>query len=93
MSQRLIRFAAVAGLALLPACNEMSTSEGMIVGAALGYVTAQALEADHDWTIVAVLAGAAVGTLVARNSKTNRCAYARSNGRYYVEPCPRPRRR
>ena len=84
---------AAAGMVLLSACNDLSTGEGMLAGAALGYITAQALEADDDWTIVAVLAGAAIGTLVARNDKTNRCAYARGHGRYYVEPCPRRYRR
>jgi len=91
MSHTLVSFAAITGLVLLPACDEMSTGEGMIFGAALGYVTAQALEADDDWTILAVLAGAAVGTLVARDYKHDRCAYARGHGRYSVESCARYR--
>ena len=89
MFKPLIRGAVVASIALLPACEDMSREEGILVGAVVGYMTAQALEADKDWTIVAVLAGAAAGTLVARNQRTHRCAYAHGHNRYYVAACPR----
>lgn len=89
MFRPLVRATAIAGVALLPACENMSREEGILAGAFFGYLTAQALEADHDWTIVAVLAGAAVGTLVARNTRTNRCAYAYGHDRYYTAACPR----
>lgn len=73
-------------------CEDMTREERMIAGAAAGamagLITAEVLEADSDWRIVAVLGGAAIGTLVARNRSTGRCAYARGDGYYYTRPCP-----
>lgn len=73
------------------ACDDMSRSDRVlaagIVGAGVGLITANVLEADRNWTLLAVLAGAAIGTLVARNDRTNECAYAAGNGRYRVRPC------
>jgi len=94
MGGRLHRVLAVLSIvAMLPACDDQSGDQdiltGAIAGAFLGYITAEALQADHDWQLVAVLAGAAAGTMVARNRKTNRCAYARGHDRYYIRPCPR----
>lgn len=67
---------------------------GGIVGAGAGLLTASAFRANSNWTIVSVLAGAAVGTLVARNAQTGECAYyagtdAQGRDRYEVRPCPR----
>lgn len=67
---------------------------GGIVGAGAGLLTASAFRANSNWTIVSVLAGAAVGTLVARNQQTGECAYyagtdAQGRDRYEVRPCPR----
>jgi osmotically inducible lipoprotein OsmB len=80
-----------AALLAVAACEDMSRDEQMIVGGlvggAVGLVTANALDANHNWTIVAVLAGAAVGSLVARNNATNECAYAAGNGKYRILPC------
>jgi osmotically inducible lipoprotein OsmB len=61
---------------------------GGLGGAAAGFLTARALDADRDWQIIGALAGAAVGTLVAQNRQTGDCAYARGDGTYYVAPCP-----
>lgn len=83
---------ALAALAILSACEGMTRQERMVTGgltgAALGALTAKALENDRDWIIIGALAGAAVGTLVAQNSATNECAYARGDGTYSVRPCP-----
>ncbi|MCC5984591.1 MAG: glucose-6-phosphate isomerase [Rhodobacteraceae bacterium] len=67
---------------------------GGIVGAGAGLLTASAFGANSNWTVVSVLAGAAVGTLVARNAQTGECAYyagtdAQGRDRYEVRPCPR----
>ncbi|NNU81507.1 glucose-6-phosphate isomerase [Halovulum dunhuangense] len=79
-------------LLLTAACENMTTDEQMIfgglAGATVGVVGAEALDANTNWTILAALAGAAVGTLVARNNRTQQCAYARGDGTYYVRPCP-----
>ena len=76
----------------LSACVPGTEDEvtGALVGAVFGGITAKALKADRDWVIIGALAGAAAGTLIARNSQTNECAYARGDGTYYRAPCPRP---
>ena len=60
---------------------------GALVGGSLGFITAKALDADNDWTVISTLGGAAAGTLVARNTANNRCAYATRDGRYRVAQC------
>ena len=84
---------AAAGLALLSlvACEGMSpearTVAGVAGGAAAGLIAAEALEADDDWRLIAALAGAAAGTMVAQNTQTGQCAYARGDGTYYTAAC------
>lgn len=60
---------------------------GAAIGAGLGFITAKALGADNDWTVISTLGGAAAGTLVARNTARNECAYATGDGRYRRGPC------
>ena len=90
MYRNIISIACASALAL-SAC-QMTTNEqavvGGLVGAGAGLITAKALDANHNWTIIAVLAGAAAGTMVARNSATNECAYANGDGTYRTGPCP-----
>ncbi|MCB4457869.1 glycine zipper 2TM domain-containing protein [Leisingera sp. McT4-56] len=78
-------------LGLLPACEnltpEQRTVVGITAGAAAGLITADALKADDDWRLIAALAGAAAGTLVAQNNAAGRCAYAHGDGTYYTRPC------
>lgn len=86
-------YAAVMSMSLLlPACEnltpEQRTVVGVTAGAATGLITAEALNADDDWRLIAALAGAAAGTIVAQNSTTRNCAYARGDGTYYTAPCP-----
>lgn len=82
---------ACAGAIALSAC-QMTTNEqvlvGGLVGAGAGLITANALDANRNWTIVAVLAGAAAGTMVARNNAENKCAYSNGDGTYRTGPCP-----
>lgn len=81
---------ALAGVMALGAC-QMTDQERMIagglVGAGAGLLTANALNANPNWTVVSTLAGAAVGTLVARNARTNECAYKVGPDRYEVRRC------
>lgn len=83
---------AVTALSLLTAgCEDMSREEAMVVGgiagASAGYLTAKALDADPDWIVITTLAGAAIGTLVARNRQTDECAYKWRDGRYRIARC------
>jgi len=60
---------------------------GSLTGAALGVATAKALNADDEWVVVAALAGAAVGTIVARNDSKGQCAVANADGTYTIYEC------
>lgn len=80
----------LAGAMALAGC-QMTQQERMIagglIGAGAGLLTANALNANPNWTVVSTLAGAAVGTLVARNAQTNECAYKVGPDRYEVRRC------
>lgn len=67
---------------------EQRTVAGVAGGAAGGLILADALKADDDWRLIAALAGAAAGTVVAQNNQTRQCAYSRGDGTYYSAPCP-----
>ncbi|SEL00105.1 hypothetical protein SAMN05443999_10390 [Roseovarius azorensis] len=76
----------------LAGCENMTpesrTVAGVAGGAAAGLLTAEALGADSNWRLISALAGAAAGTVVAQNTATGNCAYARGDGTYYRAPCP-----
>lgn len=76
----------------LTACENLTEDQRTVVGvaggAAAGLIAADALDANKNWTIIAALAGAAAGTVVAQNNATKTCAYARGDGTYYEAPCP-----
>lgn len=88
--------ALLAGAMTVAGCQMTSDQQmlaGGVIGAGAGLLTASALRANTNWTIATTLAGAAVGTLVARNQQTNECAYYagqdnRGNDVYDVRPCP-----
>lgn len=75
----------------LSGCDTMSpqsrTVAGATGGAAAGLITAEALNAGNNWRLIAALAGASAGTVVAQNTQNNSCAYARGDGTYYRAPC------
>jgi hypothetical protein len=76
----------------LAGCQMTQTGQmaaGGLIGAGATALTAQALGANTNWTILAALGGAAIGTLVARNSFTGQCAFANGDGTYTTGPCPR----
>jgi osmotically inducible lipoprotein OsmB len=89
MKQSLIAALLAAPLALT-ACETTNTRTVIAggTGAALGALTAEALADDDRWTVLGALAGAAAGTMVARNTETQNCAYALGDGTYRVAPCP-----
>jgi outer membrane lipoprotein SlyB len=77
---------------LLQGCENLTPEQRAVVGitggAAAGLITAEALDADDNWRLIAALTGAAAGTIVAQNSATGQCAYARGDGTYFSAPCP-----
>lgn len=83
---------ASAGILTLQACENLTPDQRTVVGvaggAAAGLITADAFDANDNWRLIAALAGAAAGTVVAQNSATQQCAYARGDGTYIVAPCP-----
>jgi len=92
MKSRNLKTLLTVGILMLPACENLTSEQRTVVGiaggAAAGLITADALNADNDWRLIAALAGAAAGTIVAQNSATDLCAYARGDGTYYTAPCP-----
>jgi osmotically inducible lipoprotein OsmB len=92
MRRSLLNLLSVTSMVLATGCETLTTEQRTVVGAttgaAAGLITAEVLDADDDWRLIAALAGAAAGTLVAQNTATDRCAYARGDGTYYTVPCP-----
>lgn len=92
MKKIYVNVLAVAGLLALTGCENLTSEQrtvvGVTAGAAAGLMTAEALDADNNWRLIAALTGAAAGTLVAQNSATDLCAYARGDGTYFTTPCP-----
>ncbi|MFB9149278.1 glucose-6-phosphate isomerase [Roseovarius ramblicola] len=80
---------ALAGLALAACANTGDNREvtGAALGAGAGLIAAAAFEASAGWTVLTTLAGAAAGTLIARNTRTNQCAYSNGDGTYRTVPC------
>lgn len=87
----LIPAALLAATVALAGCQMTQTERsvvGGVTGAAGGLAVANLLGANTNWKILATTAGAAAGTLLAQNTQTGKCAYARGDGTYYEAPCP-----
>lgn len=67
---------------------DQQAAVGAVAGGAAGLITADALDANDNFTILAGLGGAAAGTLVARNNAEKTCAYSNGDGTYSLAPCP-----
>ncbi|MCI2394004.1 glucose-6-phosphate isomerase [Aliiroseovarius sediminis] len=92
MKKTLLTLTCVAALAL-SACNRPLTDQektivGGVAGIGAGLITANAIGANKNWTVLTTLAGAAAGIMVARNQHTNQCAYSNGDGTYRTAPCP-----
>lgn len=87
--KREVLVGAVAGLALSGCIDTTDNREltGAAIGAGVGLVGAAVFDANAGWTVLSTLAGAAAGTLIARNTRTNQCAYANGDGTYRTVPC------
>lgn len=90
MRKPILTLSAIAMLALAGCMTpaEQRVAGGAAIGGALGLISAKALGANDNWTVLTTLGGAAAGAMVARNQQTRECAYARGDGTYYVRPCP-----
>lgn len=89
MKRSLIALACIAPLVLAGCLSPYEERQiaGAAIGSGLGYLTAKALDANEGWVVLTTLAGAAAGTLVARNTARGTCAYANGDGTYREEPC------
>ena len=82
----------LASLASLTLAGCIDTSDnreltGAALGAGAGLIGAAVFDANAGWTVASTLAGAAAGTLIARNTRTNQCAYSNGDGTYRTVPC------
>ena len=86
MKTRSLSSIETAAVLALAACENLTPEQRTVVGvkgdAAAGFITAEALEADDEWRLIAALVGAAAGTVVAQNSSDQLCTYARGDGTY-----------
>lgn len=91
MRVKLIALTLSASLGLAGCYNTLTPDQqlavGALGGAAAGLLAADIVNANSNWTVLAALAGAAAGTVVARNQQTGLCAYARGDGTYYEARC------
>jgi hypothetical protein len=92
MTIRILGLACAAAMTLA-ACEATTQDDraalGAVAGGAAGVLAANALDANPEWTLIAGLAGAAAGTVVARSTvNSSTCAYSRGDGTYYTAPCP-----
>lgn len=89
--RKIIITAAIAGALALAGCENMTpqqqTAVGGLTGATLGVISARALGVDRNWILLAALAGATAGTIVARNNADQTCAVANGDGTYRVVRC------
>jgi len=87
--KRAAAFASLAGL-ILAGCIDTSDNReltGAAIGAGTGLIGAAIFDANAGWTVISTLAGATAGTLIARNTRTDQCAYANGDGTYRTVPC------
>ena len=89
--KKLIPVGLLAATLVIAGCQMTQTERsvvGGVAGAAGGLAVANLFGANTNWKILGTVAGAAAGTLLAQNTQTGRCAYARGDGTYYEAPCP-----
>lgn len=79
----------LAGLMLAGCLDTTDNREltGAAIGAGVGLIGAAAFDVSTGWIVASTLAGAAAGTLIARNTRTNQCAYSNGDGTYRTVPC------
>ena len=90
MKKSLMALPLIAALALsgCMTTGQQNQLGGAVVGGAAGLAGAKILGANDNWTMLATLAGAAAGTMIAKNATTGECAYSNGDGTYRTGPCP-----
>lgn len=79
-------FAALLVSACQPTAQNQATL-GAVFGGVTGLALSELVDANPQWTAVAVIGGAAAGTMLAQNQTTRECAYSDGRGGYYLAPC------
>lgn len=85
-----ITAAMIAAALAVSACQptpQNQAATGAVLGGAAGFALSELVDANSQWTAVAVLGGAAAGAVVAQNQATRECAYSDGRGGYYVAAC------
>lgn len=85
LSLALVSSLALAGCMSSPDAQRQAA--GTAVGGVAGLAVGKALGLGDGWVAVTTIAGATAGTLVARNTANNMCAYADGRGGYVRRPC------
>jgi hypothetical protein len=80
-------FATVIAVSACEPTPQNQAALGAAFGGAAGFALAELVDANPEWTAVAVLGGAAAGAVVAQNQATSECAYADGRGGYYIAAC------
>lgn len=80
-------FAAAIAVSACTPTPQGQSALGAAFGGAAGFALSELVDANPQWTAVAVLGGAAAGAVVAQNQATRECAYADGRGGYYVARC------
>jgi hypothetical protein len=80
-------FATVIAVSACEPTPQNQTAMGAVFGGAAGFALSELVDANPEWTAVAVLGGAAAGAVLAQNEATNDCAYSDGRGGYYIAPC------
>ncbi len=74
----------------LAACQPTPQNQaalGAVIGGVTGLALSELVDANSQWKTVAVIGGAAAGTMLAQNQNTRECAYADGRGGYFLAPC------
>jgi len=80
--------ATTASVFVLAGCADLTEQEqAAIFGAGAGAIVAQAFDAKLGGTVISAAAGAAAGSLIAQNTRTNQCAYADGKGGHTTRSC------
>jgi glucokinase len=85
-----ITAALISAAFFISACQPTSQNQaalGAVLGGVTGLALSELVDANSQWTAVAVIGGAAAGTMLAQNQTTRECAYADGRGGYFLAPC------